>query len=52
MEVFSDCESDMAVGIRKVGNTTRVTAGGKFIVQQIAGSSILILELEAKKSDL
>jgi len=36
--VYKDCESDMAVGIRKLGNTTRVTAESKVIVQQIAGS--------------
>ena len=38
IEVFKDCESDMAVGIRKLGNTTQLTAECKVIVQQIACS--------------
>jgi hypothetical protein len=37
MEVFKDCESDMAVGIRKFGNMTQMTGGSELIVQQIAG---------------
>ena len=37
IEVFKDCELDMAVGIRKLDNTTRVTAKSQVIVQQIAG---------------
>jgi len=38
IEVFKDCESEMAVVRRLIGNTTRVTAESKVIVQQIAGS--------------
>jgi len=33
IEVFKDCESDMAVGIWKLGNTTQVTAESNVIVQ-------------------
>jgi hypothetical protein len=50
-EIFEDCESDMAVGLRKLGNMTRVTAKSIVILQQIPGSSIVNLDLQAKISD-
>jgi len=37
-EVFKDFESDMAVGIRKLGNVTRETAESYVIVQHNVGS--------------
>jgi len=37
-EEWKDCESGMAVGIRKLANKARVTAESKVIVQKIAGS--------------
>jgi len=51
-EVFKDSESGMAVEIRKISTLTRETAKGYLIVEQIVGSQILTLELEAKQSDL
>jgi len=51
-EVFNIFESDMAVGIGKLGNPTRKTAEGNDPVQQTAGSSILTPHLQTKKSDL
>jgi hypothetical protein len=50
--VFKFYESGMAVEIRKLGNLTRETAKINVIPKQTAGSSISILELQAKKSDL
>ena len=50
--MFKDFESDMAVGIRNLGNPTRKTAEGNDTVKQTAGSEILTLWLQAKKSDL
>ena len=37
-EVFKDCESDMAVAIRRLGNRTIETAQSNVIVQHTAGS--------------
>jgi len=37
-EVFKDFQSDMAVGIRKLGNATRNTAKGNDTVKQTADS--------------
>jgi hypothetical protein len=37
-EVFKDFESDMAVGIRKLGNLTRETAESTDTIQRTAGS--------------
>ena len=51
-EVFKDFESDIAAGIRNLGNVTRKTAKGNDTVMQTAGSQILTLDLQAKKSDL
>jgi len=50
--VFEEFESDMAVGLRNLGNPTRKTAVGNDTVKQTAGSEILTLQLHAKKSDL
>jgi len=47
-EVFEDVESDMAVGIRRLGNQTGETAKHNIIVTQNASSAILTGELEAK----
>ena len=52
IEVFNYFESEMAVGIRKLGNTTQETAESNVIPKQTAGSPILILDLQAKKSNL
>jgi len=51
-EMFKHFESDMAVGIRNLGNPTGKTAEGNYTVKQTAGSLILTLQLQAKKSDL
>ena len=51
-EVFKDCECDMTVGFRKLGNPTRETAKTNVIVKRTPGSQILTLELQAKISDL
>jgi len=37
-EVFKDCESDMAVAIKRLGNWTLETADSNVIVQHTAGS--------------
>jgi len=37
-EVFKNFESDMVVGIRNLGNSTRKTAQSNVAVLQIAGS--------------
>jgi len=37
-EVIVDFESDMALGIRNLGNPTQTTAEGNDIVKQTAGS--------------
>jgi len=50
--VFKDFESDMAVGIRKLGNSTRKSAKSNDTVKQTAGSQILTLQVDAKSSDL
>ena len=50
--MFKDFESDMAVGIRNLGNATRKTTKANDTVKQTAGSQILTLQLQAKKSDL
>ena len=50
--MFEEFESDMAVGLRNLGNPTRKTAVGNDTVKQTAGSEILTLQLHAKKSDL
>ena len=51
-EVFNDCESDKAVGIRKLGNLTRETAESNVTGMQTAGCQLLTQQLQAKKSDL
>jgi chloramphenicol O-acetyltransferase len=51
-EEFNKFESNMVVGIRKLGNPTWETAKSKVIEKQIAGSCILTLHLQAKNSDL
>jgi len=51
-EVFKDFESDMAVGIIKLGNLTRQTAGSNNTAKQTVGSLILTLLLQVKKPDL
>jgi len=51
-EVFKDFKSDMAVGIGKLCNLTWETAESHVIVMHKAGSQILTLDLQAKKSDL
>jgi len=48
-EVFNDCESDMSVGIGWLGNWNQKDVNRYGIVQKIAGSSILTLELRATK---
>jgi len=50
--VTKDFESDVAVGIGKLGNPTRGTAVSNDTVMQTADPQILTLQLEAKKSDL
>ena len=37
-KVFKECEFDMAVGMRKLGNPTRETAKNNVIVMQTGGS--------------
>jgi len=51
-DVFKDFESHVVGGIRKLGNSTGETAKSNVIVKHNAGSYILTLELQAKKSDL
>jgi len=51
-EVYKDFESDMEVGIRKLGSPTRDTVESNLTVQQAAGSSLITLQPQAKKSDL
>jgi len=50
-EVFKDFASDMLVEMRKLDNPTRETAKSILLAKQNAGSSILTLELQPKKSD-
>jgi len=50
--VLKDFESDLAGGISNLGNPTRKMADGNDTVKQTAGSQILTLQLQAKKSDL
>jgi len=51
-EVLNDWESDMAVGNRKLGYTTRKTAKSYIIAKYDAGSSIFTPELKAKKNQI
>jgi len=48
-EVFKDCESDIAVAIWWLSNSTRETAKNYVVVKWNAGSWILTLEVQAKK---
>jgi len=48
IEVVNDSKSDMAVGIRRLGNPTGATAENNVIAQQNAGSQILTLEIQTK----
>ena len=50
--MYKDFESDMAVGIRNLGNATRKTTEGNDTVKKTAGSDILTLQVQAKQSDL
>ena len=50
--MLKDFESDLGVGIRKLGNLTRETTECSDTTMQTAISSILTLQLQAKKSDL
>ena len=52
IQVFKDCESDMAVGIGNLGDSSHSTAKSDVIVLQNAGSVIFPLELQSKYSDL
>ena len=47
-----DFESDMGVGIERLGIPTRKTAKGNDTAKQTAGSQILTLLLQVKKSDV
>jgi hypothetical protein len=50
-EVFSDFESDLALGFRKLGNPTRETAKSNLIVMQNIGSLLFTLPLQVTQSD-
>ena len=50
--MFKDFESVMEVEIRKLGNATRKTAKSNDTVKHTAGSRILAVPLQVKKSDL
>jgi hypothetical protein len=50
--MFKDSEFDMVVGITTLGSPNQETAESNITVKQIAGFSLLTLELEAKKSNL
>jgi hypothetical protein len=47
-EVIKDVESDLAVGITKMGNLTQETAETNVSSSPTAGSEILTLVLQAK----
>ena len=49
---FKVFETDMGIGIRKLGNLTQHTAESNDTVKQTAGSQILPVQLQAKNSDL
>jgi len=51
-EVFKDLESDMAVRIRTLVDSTQKPGESDDTVKQTASSTILTLQLQAKKSDL
>jgi len=51
-EVFKDFESDIAVAIGQLANPTRMTAESNDTPKHTAGSQILTLLLQVKKSDL
>ena len=46
--MLKDFESDMVVGIRKLGNPTRKPAESNNTAKQTAGSSIVTLQVQAK----
>jgi len=50
--VFKNFESHMAVRIWKLGDPTGKTAESNDTARQTAGSQILTLQLQVKKSDL